>query len=313
MRPTRTAADSSRSTAIAFASALCCMWTVVDRAQAAPNQSPLELEWRAPSGCPGRAEIESRVAARLGPRSASPAPLRASARIEPSTDGYRLQLQTDQGQRSLTARDCHELAAAAALILALLIDPEAAGDAADSKRVTPPKSQRERRWWVLIRPEFVGDIGTLPALAVGPGVSLGVRVFATSLEIAGTYLPAQSVHPTDREAPLAELRMLAAALGVCQALTHAPELSPCLRLEYGRLTGHGDSSLPNPRSASGAWALVLAGVRLGAELTQQVHATLELSLGLPLLGATFTVNSVGLVHETADVVGRLRAGLEIRL
>jgi hypothetical protein len=290
------------------------MWTIVDRAHAAPNQSALELEWRAPSGCPDRAEIEARVAARLEPRPASREPLHASARIEPSTDGYHLQLQTDQGQRNLTARDCRELAAAAALILALLIDPEAAGDAADAERETPAESSRRKRhMWILIRPELVGDIGTLPALAVGPGLSLGVRVLATSVEIAGSYLPAQSVHPTDRDTPLAELRVLAAAIGACQALTRAPELSPCLHFEYGRLTGQGDPSLSSPRSAAGAWALLLAGVRLGAELTQWVHASLELSLGLPLLGATFTVNSVGPVHETADVVGRLRAGLEIRL
>jgi hypothetical protein len=188
-----------------------------------------------------------------------------------------------------------------------LIDPQAGL----RQPLTKP-APSQRFIWALLRPELAADSGTLPHIALGPAFSVGVRVYATSLELSGTYLPGQNVFATQRMAAVAELHLLSAALGACQALTRTAELSPCLRFEYGQLAGRG-KNLATALKADGGWALALLGVRVSAELLPRVRAVLELEVGLPLLGATFTVNPVGTVHQTSDVVGRLRAGIELRL
>jgi hypothetical protein len=273
----------------------------------AADNGALELDWQAPAQCADAAELESQVYARLPAQPRTQAPLHARGRIEVVQAGYRLQLETEQGRRTLLAADCEELVSAAALVLALLVDSQARNEPQPTASAPTP-----RVVWALIRPELDADLGTLPHLAIGPGLSAGVRVYATSLELSGYYLPSQNVRGPQQTATLGELHALAAGLGACQGLTSPIELSPCLRVEYGHITGHG-TNLISANAADAPWVLALLGVRVSAELVQRLHGVLELAIGLPLLGATFTVNPVGTVHQTGDIVGRFRAGIELRL
>jgi hypothetical protein len=306
MRPTGT----SRYRSAGRGGAL--LWTLVlgmrGRSVHAADNGALELDWQAPAQCADAAELESQVYARLPERRPARAPLRARGRIEATQAGYRLELQTEQGRRTLLAQDCEELVSAAALMLALLVDSQARNEPQPTATVPPP-----RAIWALIRPELEADLGTLPHLAIGPGLSAGVRVYATSLEVSGYYLPSQNVSGPQQTATLGELHALGAGLGACQGVTSPIELSPCLRLEYGRIEGHGTNLRTSAYKADAPWVLALLGVRVSAELLQRLHGVLELAIGLPLLGATFTVNPVGTVHQTGDMVGRLRAGIELRL
>jgi hypothetical protein len=233
-------------------------------------------------------------------------PLRAEAEVEEGASGFALVLRTGAGKRELAGRTCAEVAGAAALILALLIDPEA--DAAP--RETP--AEPERTTWLVLRPELALDTGILPSVAVGPALALGVKLSRLSLELSGTYLPAQDVIRAERDQPVAQVSLLSAALGACYALVRSPELGPCLRIEHGRLLAEGQE-LPGMASHAAPWSALWLGARAGLGLTHRLWATLELAVGLPLLGATFTVDTVGTVHQTGDVAGRLRAGVEVRL
>lgn len=90
---------------------------------------PLTLTWSAPTGCPKReavvAEVERLLAARTKPSS----PVTASASITRGAGDYHLRIvvETPSGgrQRLLAAPTCAELADAAALILAIAINPSA--------------------------------------------------------------------------------------------------------------------------------------------------------------------------------------------
>ncbi len=90
----------------------------------------LVLEWRAPDGCPTRDAVEGEVARLVGGELPEGATIRADAQTIPAEGAFELTLRTDVegelGARTLRAERCDELAAAAALILALMIDPEAA-------------------------------------------------------------------------------------------------------------------------------------------------------------------------------------------
>ena len=156
------------------------------------------------------------------------------------------------------------------------------------------------------------DLGILPSIALGPGLAAGVRLHRTALELSGTFLPPQDAFRSERTSAVADVSLWAAALGACQVLTHPVELSPCLRVEYGQLMASAQG-LPNGAKLNAHWVAIWAGGRLAVGLTRWLWASLELAVGLPVLGATFTVNTVGTAHETGDVLGRLRTGVELRL
>jgi len=97
-------------------------------AGAAPAEG-LRLEWEAPSTCPDRAALRGRVAALLGPGLSEGTDLAATATVRPDAAGWRLDLELVRAagseRRTVTDRDCAALADAAALMIAVAIDPRA--------------------------------------------------------------------------------------------------------------------------------------------------------------------------------------------
>jgi hypothetical protein len=105
--------------------------------------APLEVEWVAPAGCPGAAEVKAAVERTLGPPAdRERAPIRAVGRVEPSAAGVRLQLEVHEGaavsRRELEGATCGEVTDAAALILAMAIDPRVALSGGEGAGETGP-------------------------------------------------------------------------------------------------------------------------------------------------------------------------------
>ena len=95
---------------------------------------PLRVTWEAPAGCPSEDDVRARVDALLGgsQTAASGAGMVVDARARVMSDGtwsVSLQLASEDGARIRTipgGRDCAEAAEAAAVVIAIAIDPEAA-------------------------------------------------------------------------------------------------------------------------------------------------------------------------------------------
>lgn len=112
--------------------------------RAARAEAPIALTWNAPQGCPSRDAILSEVSRLLGDH--APAPESALvARADVTRAGERafhLAIAIGEGQskrtRALDAPTCSELGDAAALVLALAIDPLAGMDAAEDRAAPPP-------------------------------------------------------------------------------------------------------------------------------------------------------------------------------
>jgi hypothetical protein len=106
----------------------------------------LSLRWSAPPGCPSEARVVSEVDRLLGKSAARPRePLRVSAMIDEDPPGrFRVSLET-RGEggprlRVLHASSCQALADAAAVIIALAIDPEAVAAAPEPPPPALPPS-----------------------------------------------------------------------------------------------------------------------------------------------------------------------------
>lgn len=100
---------------------------------AGPAEPPsgLALSWSAPAGCPTEAEVRARVVQMTGEQAARSATLSARATVREASPGrWALTLEltgaTGSGRRELTAPRCEELLEAAALVVAIAVDPRAA-------------------------------------------------------------------------------------------------------------------------------------------------------------------------------------------
>jgi hypothetical protein len=108
--------------------AMCAPATA--RAEEASATPGLHLRWSAPAGCPAGADVAADVARMLPSASSSRRALDADARVSGRGDRWHLTLVTrsaeGRGERELDAPTCRAVADAAALIIALAIDPAAA-------------------------------------------------------------------------------------------------------------------------------------------------------------------------------------------
>src|SRR5512133_1274284 len=113
-------------------------------AQASPVDGRLSLEWSAPSGCPTSEQVRADLHSLLvRSRRESPEPIAVTVTISPSHPrAYRLILISNGNARELQSDSCTQLAQAAALMMALMLDPgldlKADPDAATIKAAAPP-------------------------------------------------------------------------------------------------------------------------------------------------------------------------------
>ncbi len=119
---------------------LSLVLVLVLNARAARAEGPL-LSWDAPSGCPERVALLEAIRARLDANAwQNTAPeLVADVRVRAVPGGFALTLETasrqgPSGKRYIEAASCGELIDAAALIVALAIDPRAAERAPQIER-----------------------------------------------------------------------------------------------------------------------------------------------------------------------------------
>jgi len=111
---------------------LLAMFSAIGPGPAVAQEPPVELTWEAPQDCPTADEVRAEIARLLGPSETSRGTIVARAVVVQEGEAFRLELRAADasaggagGSRSLTGESCRTVADAAALIVALMIDPEA--------------------------------------------------------------------------------------------------------------------------------------------------------------------------------------------
>lgn len=124
----------------ACAIALLASYAFAGPSGTAAQGEPFSLWWSAPEGCPDARSVESEILRLAGHAPASP--LAVHATVTHDAERYRLEIMTrsegGEGSRTIEAASCDTIAEAAALIVALAIDPEAAARAAASSAPRAP-------------------------------------------------------------------------------------------------------------------------------------------------------------------------------
>ena len=121
---------------------LCALALAGARMLAAAQSMPeLTLTWQAPDECPGESAVRQRVRSYLPADHRANGAVTARAHVRAARHGYRLELNLlgmDQtGRKALSAATCAPLADAAALLVALALDPRSASIA---DAAAPPAS-----------------------------------------------------------------------------------------------------------------------------------------------------------------------------
>jgi hypothetical protein len=239
---------------------------------------------------------------------------RASAADAAPTDPQRVDAADASGAQRVTAGDATgEAQRVAAADAPSGPQRVTAGD--EVAPATQPAADESLELSGYARAEWLVDIGMLAQPGTGPGIAIGLTLLDTSLELSAGFLLSNNVivvSAGEGRRDLAQLHAFSAQLGVCQRLLHMPELAACVLGEHMRVTADPDDSLQNRSTHSAPVWTMFGAARAAIAIGTRLAWLVELSLGVPLLGARFRVDGFGVIHETGDIVGRLRTGLELR-
>lgn len=328
-----------RRTASTFVLALAVSSAMPSPAAA---RNEVVLDWDAPSGCPDHAQVEAHLDALLGAFQAPPdAPLlRVHARIAPDEAGYRLSLRTgepdDDGRREIVAPTCEELAESAALIVALLLAPEAMLEpplaSAPEEPVLPPDPDPKPEALPVAPavpneappanpPRFLfgmgvavhGDVGTFPSPSLGAAVVGAFAFDRITAEIEAGFL-GQGNATFDRDPLLgASFWLLQATARVCHASIHGDRFAvgPCVGIETGALRSEGRGT-----AVAAAGLTPWLAAKMGAGARWWAHPRWALRVGLdavlPIVRPIFVIEGIGAVHRVGALSGRASLSIEYR-
>ncbi len=270
---------------------------------AASADERFALRWEAPDGCPGRDAVHAEVARLVGGRIPPGEPIAAEGRTIAAEGAFELTLRTDvagqHGERTVRADRCDELAAAAALILALMIDPEAvaraepeptplapslaralapparevepprAAPAPDARRAAepfteagPPSPARDGRLEALFGAGIQLDVGTLPAVAPALVIEGGFGVPLIDGRVRLAFLFPQAGTSAELAGASAELMAFTAGVLAClRPIEQARALGLCADVAAGSVFGAA-RGISEPRFGGGFWLAAGGGLAL---------------------------------------------------
>ena len=301
------------------------------RSAHADEAGALTFSWQVPSDCPSRDQVRAEIARLLGGEIRVPkgGDIKAVA-VVAQGQTWSLAIETElagrPGRRSIEAASCQDLADATALIIALMIDPDAvAAHAKQPRPALPPlpaksdsASQKEPRSVAyLLGIHAAGSYGTLPSVDAGLGGGIGLAGRRWRAELRGTYglrrdqkaWPAAPPAPADAHG---QFNFTAAALAGCFNLgREGPAFGPCADAEIGVVSAKGVGvSVPLP--AHTLWLALGAGAYAAIPLGPHLSLPLHLDVLAPLRRSEFVFRYVPTRVFQAPVVGaRLSAGIEL--
>jgi hypothetical protein len=321
-----------RATRWALGFALSCSAT---RAVA---DDAVELSFKAPAECPQEDAFRQRVEHFLGQRIESRRDqeiviVAVTERTGSRAFSVRLHMATSSGiqRRELTHEDCAELTEAAALIVALAVDPtltpppdatppepvekEAPPAPAETPTPLPQPSpvpslpeappehdqgegSNEGSAGVRLSLALLGFVGTGALPEAGPGAMAEIAADAGPLRLAvrGSYWFPRFAALADASGPGVELDLWSAGVRACW-VSRWPrvELSSCLGPELGDLRGKG-VEVQNSRTRHARLSALVAGATLAYQPRPGTMALLGFELGKTLESPRF-----GIVEDNRPV------------
>jgi hypothetical protein len=309
-------------------------------ARATPGQ--FELDWSGPPECSSgeqvRAEVTRILHAPILVREGSQLSVRSTT--ERRDDGrFHMNLETREGgrvgKRTMDAETCNELASSAAILIAILIDPEVLSREPEVDRhaafvsaphsVEPWSTDASAKPSTERAPTFsaeygvgvaIGGVGgVLPSVAPGLGLHFGIGLPAVRFEIGGLGWLSTRATIDGAGSQGADFRLLSFYAQACAYVpSRAWRVGPCAggELEVLRGSGFGPAVTPAPNQAS--FGSVLAGAALRWTGARDLALVLEIDGIFPVARPSFVFSGSdgAFVYQPSRVGTRLALAAEYR-
>lgn len=251
-------------------------WASSHAPSAEPEEGTVALQWRAPPGCPDgarvRDEIRSFVA--TGAQTGTLDRVDVEAQVVREGDRYVLELDlklpTGAMHKRIEADKCEVLASAAALVMAVMLDPKAVVETVEEAKqpvptpapppavapkpiAPPPPVDRTRRVQALVRIFGMGSFGAMPRFGGALGGSIGARIGRARVEaVALGEIPQRRSHATQPSAGARIDLWTLGARGCFAPNVKRVEFPLCAGIEAGQLRARG-YGLSVARKATAPW------------------------------------------------------------
>ena len=296
-------------------------------AQAADDSVRLSVvRSRDAASCPDQEQMSALVAALRRPDASPLGPVLVDVQFvrDPDQGPFRVTLNVSgarSGRRTLDdqSTSCTELAEAAALSIAMLLDPQAAVRAMtappSSAPVAPPASPGLPGPPVELRLGASGLLTTGQTATPAGGIegSLGVRWGDRwQASVGALWLPARTFALAPGSLDVDVLG--ATAEGCWLPSVYRLHMGPCARLGAGRYQAHAHGFTENDDPSKSWLAAGLLG-RVGGALLGPVEWRVQAGWMLPLLRRTFRIDGIDGLAFDPPAAGGLwaSAGLEARV
>lgn len=288
-------------------------------ARAAPATG-VDIAWTAPGGCPDAAVRVRLLADHLGRPPGARDRLIAIVRIEQRERDFLARIvvrgPARRIEREVAGAGCVTVTDAAALVLALAVEQQAAIDLATA--APPPAPQPAARPTrvesgpaprVALAASLLvgGRVGTgmLPEADLGVSAGLAIGRGDLWMELEGTSWIAREL---DVAGGGAEIDAETAAVRGCWR----PRVwVPCAALELGRVRGQGQG-FEDADAGAALWLAVTPGLGVAVSLGDGWYLSARAEVAVTLSAPRFTMAGAP-VHAPGHLIGRLTAGIAVPL
>jgi hypothetical protein len=288
--------------------------TAAASAQHEPTAN-FSLSWQAPNVCPNTAAISADTLRLIGePKTAH----RLNAVAQVTTLGperweldLSVELDGTPGERHLSAESCAALGEAAAVMFALMLNPNASVEADASKN--PLKDEAVGSAVKVLGELSAGaGFGILPLadpqLSVGLGLGLGHAMLLLNASAGSTH---------DLElgdgAGGARVRWLGVGVRGCWTLSSGQvRIAPCLTSTINRLSGRG-RDVTDPLDGAISWLGLGAAVQSSVALTERLFLYMLLRAERPLARPKIFLQDLGQIQRPAELSVQATLGVMVRV
>jgi hypothetical protein len=283
------------------------------------------LEWTAPAECPTRDEMLDRITSTIGKMDAAQEPVRASAvAVQEPSGEWRGDIELSVFGQTATRRvhrdSCRAVSDALALLVALVVNPDAAPAIAHEPSPAPegppppavaPAVAQRPRGRLIVGASALVDTGMLPSSSYGGELYAGWAQGRVELEIVGAGLSAVNgvlaSNPTEGASFwLAHV----GGRGCYEVVQTAFNLAPCVGVgsEWIVATGFGSD---HPSRATGVLAVSSFGARTIAWLSSRFALRIGAEGVVPLARPSFEISNGGTVFRVPWALFRASGGAEV--
>ena len=290
-----------------------CLWLgswAPSLAEAQPSQH-VKLELSAPASCLDARSLLQGIDAQLGAEFSTDSTLQASVRVRVlGPADYELQLRYRAGsgaqdERRLRGESCRAISDAAALLLALALNPSVAPESAPTDGATAA-SPSQAVWAPRVGVTLALDSALVQGVGLGAGLLVGLRVGPLELGARGQVflLPSSASAGTTTR-----WEAFSAEVNACVPWELARfTLGPCVRAEVGQLSAQTSGPIEEPRPGAGRFQALAVGAELRMRLASPFWLALTADFAWFLRRPGFVVADLGEVGRPAKFGMRVHLG-----